>query len=142
MRYVPGGYHLKEAIEASYVATPDHRLYHDNTTSGLTANTVQAAIVELVAMILYGTQASVTFNPAVLADSPTFSTTITVTGAVVGDFAAASFVETSPSANIDQLEVGAKVTAADTVTVYFTSHHTAPLSPTTGTLRVRVWAKL
>jgi hypothetical protein len=105
MRYVPGGYHLKEAIEASYVATPDHRLYHDNTTSGLTANTVQAAIVELVAMILYGTQASVTFNPAVLADSPTFSTTITVT-------------------------------------VYFTSHHTAPLSPTTGTLRVRVWAKL
>jgi len=59
--------------------------------------------------------ASVSINPASIAATSRGATTFTVTGAVVGDRIT---MEPPEGLNDDLLFVGARVTAADTATVY------------------------
>lgn len=78
-------------------------------------------------------RASATFNPANLADGAGETTTVTVTGAVLGDFAQASF-----SLALQGLIVTPSVSAADTVSVRFQNESGGALDLASGTLRVRV----
>ena len=78
---------------------------------------------------------SATFNPASLADGAGETTTVTVTGAALGDFAIASF-----SLNTQDLIVTAWVSAANTVSVRFQNETGAgPVDIASGTLRARVF---
>ena len=91
--------------------------------------------VELYTLLvaLRGLDGSATFNPASLIDAAGEETTITVTGAALGDFVLASF-----SLDTDGLTVTAWVSAADTVTVRLQNESGGTLDIASGTLRVRV----
>ncbi len=79
---------------------------------------------------------SATYNPGNLIDGAGETTTVTVTGAVVGDFVTGvSFTESTQGMNIH-----AAVTAADTVTVRFQNETGGTLNLASGTLRVLVRA--
>jgi hypothetical protein len=82
-------------------------------------------------------RASTTFDPPSINAGAVATTAVTVTGAAAGDFAVASFSDTSTS-NASVVEVSAKVTGADAVTVYFKNHHSAAVNLASGTLRVAV----
>jgi hypothetical protein len=77
-------------------------------------------------------QASATFNPPSIAAAGQTTTTVTCAGAVLGDYATASF-------SLDQqgITLGAYVSAADTVTVVFRNGTAGPIDLGSGTLRVR-----
>jgi hypothetical protein len=64
-------------------------------------------------------EAVVAFNPGNMAAGARVKTTVAVNGAVLGDFALASFIDTP--ANADDVEIKARVTAANTVTVILTN---------------------
>jgi hypothetical protein len=76
---------------------------------------------------------SATFNPADLADGAGETTTVTATGAALGDFALASF-----SLDLQGITVTAYVSAADTVTVRLQNESGGAIDLASGTLRVRV----
>lgn len=76
---------------------------------------------------------SATYDPPSLADGAGASTTVTVTGAVLGDLAMASF-----SLSTQGILVTANVTAADTVTVRFQNETTGVIDLLSGTLRAAV----
>ena len=78
-------------------------------------------------------RASATFDPANLADGAGETTTVTVTGAVLGDFAEASF-----SLDLQGIIMTPSVSAADTVSVRFQNETTGAINLGSGTLRVRV----
>lgn len=78
--------------------------------------------------------ASKTFDPPSCPTSTQTSTTVTCTGAVVGDFAHASF-----SVNLAGMIVTASVDVADTVSVIFLNMTGSTIDLASGTLRVRVW---
>lgn len=75
----------------------------------------------------------VTADPPSLAAGARVSATVTVPGAQPGDFAVASFV----TLNAD-VALSAAVTAADTVTVWFTNNGAGTVDLASGTLRVLV----
>lgn len=75
-----------------------------------------------------------TYDPPSLTDGSEASTTVTVTGAVLGDFALASF-----SLSTQGIKLAAEVTAANTVTVNFNNKTGGTLDLASGTLRARVW---
>lgn len=77
---------------------------------------------------------SATYDPPSLTDGSETSITVTVTGAVLGDFALASF-----SLSTQGIKLAAEVTAADTVTVNLNNKTGGTLDLASGTLRVRVW---
>lgn len=77
--------------------------------------------------------ASATYDPPNIADGASASTTVSVTGAVVGDLAFATF-----SLDLSGMNVFAYVSSADTVTVVFENETGAPIDMASGTLRVRV----
>ena len=80
---------------------------------------------------------SATFDPASLADGAGETTTVTVTGAALGDFAMASFSLTTSG-----LTITAWVSAADTVSVRIQNETGAgPVDIASGTLRCRVFAQ-
>lgn len=79
---------------------------------------------------------SATYDPPSLADGAGASTTVTVTGAVLGDYAVASF-----SLSTQGITVTANVTAADTVTVRFQNETTGVIDLASGTLRVRTFSQ-
>lgn len=79
---------------------------------------------------LYG---SATFNPGSLADAAGETTTVTVTGAALGDFAMASF-----SNALQGITVTAWVSATDTVSVRFQNESGGVLDLSSGTLRALV----
>lgn len=81
-----------------------------------------------------GLPGSVAYDPPALVDGAGTSTTVTVSGAVLGDFAVASF---NPS--VAGLTVTADVTAADTVTVRLQNESGGALDLAAGTLRVKVF---
>ena len=78
--------------------------------------------------------ASVTYDPPSLADGAGTTTTVTVTGAALGDFALASF-----SLDLQGITVSAYVSSSNTVSVRFQNESGGTLDLASGTLRVRVW---
>jgi hypothetical protein len=82
--------------------------------------------------------ASEVWNPGNVADGEMVSNDVTVTGAVLGDFAIASF-----SLDVADLVLDAQVTAANTVTVTLTNDGIgAGVDLTEGTVYVRVFRKV
>jgi hypothetical protein len=77
--------------------------------------------------------ASVTADPPSLTTGARVSATVTVPGVKPGDFAVASFVTLDPD-----VALSAAVTAADTVTVWFTNNGSGTVDLASGTLRVQV----
>ncbi len=80
---------------------------------------------------------STTYNPASLGDGVGATTTVTVSGAVLGDFAEASF-----SLDLQGITLTAWVSAADTVSVRFQNESTGTIDLASGTLRARVTKKM
>ena len=78
--------------------------------------------------------AAATYNPPSLNNATQQSTTVTVTGAAMGDRAACSF-----SLALQGTRMWAEVTAADTVTVYHRNDTGGALDIGSGTLRVEVF---
>ena len=77
--------------------------------------------------------ASPTWNPGSIAAGSMEAKDVTVTGAVLGDFAQASF-----SLDITDLVLDAKVTAADTVTCVLSNNTAGAVDLASGTIYVRV----
>lgn len=77
---------------------------------------------------------SATFDPPSLADGAGTSTTVTVTGAALGDFAIPSF-----SLDLQGITVTAYVSSANTCTVRFQNESGGVLDLASGTLRVAVF---
>lgn len=77
--------------------------------------------------------AAVTYDPANLVDGAGVETDVTVTGALLGDFAEASFSLDTQGINLD-----AQVTASNIVTVRFQNETGGAIDLGSGTLRVRV----
>lgn len=76
---------------------------------------------------------SATYDPASLADGAGATTTVTVTGAALGDFAEASF-----SLDLQGITLTAWVSASNTVSVRFQNESGGPLDLGSGTLKARV----
>lgn len=74
-----------------------------------------------------------TYDPASLADGAGATTTISVTGVVMGDFVVPSF-----SNDLQGITLTAYVSAADTVSVRFQNESGGILDLASGTLRVMV----
>lgn len=77
---------------------------------------------------------SATYDPASLVDAAGATTTVTATGAALGDFAIASF-----SLDLQGILLTAYVSAADTVSVRFQNESTGTINLASGTLAVRVF---
>lgn len=130
-------------LEASDITLPNLLLTSVNTTligvkatcsgtylgSGVTGTTMIGCSGGL-ATILAG---SSTYDPASLVDGAGATTTVTATGAAVGDFAEASF-----SNDLQGITLTAWVSAANTVSVRFQNESGGTLDLASGTLRVRV----
>jgi hypothetical protein len=100
--------------------------------------TLQQALSVLGTATIGGVNASLlagsaTFNPPSVAAGAETTTTVTVTGAALGDFARASF-------SLDQagMVLSAYVSSANTVTVVFRNNTAGAIDLASGTLRVRV----
>ena len=76
---------------------------------------------------------SATYDPASLVDGAGVTTTVTVTGAALGDFAGASF-----SNDLQGITITAWVSAANTVSVRFQNETGGTIDLASGTLRARV----
>lgn len=76
---------------------------------------------------------SVTYNPPSLVDGEGVTTTVTVTGAALGDFAIPSF-----SLDLQGILLTAYVSAADTVSCRFQNETTGTINLASGTLRAWV----
>jgi hypothetical protein len=87
----------------------------------------------LIRCSTYAPSGSATYNPPSLNDGDGVTTTVTVTGAVLGDFAEASF-----SNSLQGIMMTAFVSAADTVSVRFQNETGGVLDLASGTLRARV----
>lgn len=81
-----------------------------------------------------GLKGSATYDPPSLADGAGATTTVTVTGAALGDFAIASF-----SLDLQGITVTAWVSATNTVSVRFQNESGGILDLGSGTLRARVF---
>lgn len=79
-------------------------------------------------------EGSTTYDPPNLADTGGATTTVTATGAALGDFAIASF-----SLDLQGISLTAYVSATDTVSVRFQNESGGALDLSSGTLRVRVF---
>lgn len=91
----------------------------------------------LVSVTGYGTgtqlSGSATYDPPSLADGAGATTTVTVTGAALGDYASASF-----SLDTSGITITAWVSAANTVSIRFQNESGGPLDISSGTLRAIV----
>jgi len=81
-------------------------------------------------------QGSATWNPASIADGDEEAKEVTVTGAILGDFALASF-----SLDVTDLTLDAQVTASDTVTCILANNTGGAIDLAEGTLNVIVFRK-
>jgi hypothetical protein len=91
----------------------------------------QSSIADLTAASLTG---SATYDPSNLIDGAGETTTVTVTGAALGDYAEASF-----SLDLQGITVTAWVSAANTVSVRFQNETGGTIDLGSGTLRARVF---
>lgn len=81
---------------------------------------------------LTGVTGTATYDPGNLADGQGVTTTVTVTGALLGDYAEASF-----SLDLQGIALTAWVSAADTVSVRFQNETGAPIDLASGTIKAR-----
>lgn len=88
---------------------------------------------KIIAEDIYG---SATWNPGSIADGNEEATTVTVTGAEVGDYAVASF-----SNDVSDLTLDAQVTAADTVTCVLANNTGGAVDLASGTVYARVFRR-
>ncbi len=79
---------------------------------------------------------SATWDPGSIADGNEEATTVTVTGAVLGDYAIASF-----SLDVADLVLDAQVTAADIVTCVLANNTGGAIDLASGTVYVRVFRR-
>lgn len=79
---------------------------------------------------LTGVSGTVIYDPGNLADGQGVTTTVTVTGAALGDYAEASF-----SLDLQGIALTAWVSAADTVSVRFQNETGAPIDLASGTIK-------
>lgn len=79
---------------------------------------------------LAGVSGTAVYDPGNLADGQGLTTTVTVTGAVIGDYAEASF-----SLDLQGITLTAWVSAADTVSVRFQNETGAPIDLASGTIK-------
>lgn len=79
---------------------------------------------------LTGVSGTATYDPGNLADGQGVTTTVTVTGALLGDYAEASF-----SLDLQGIILTAWVSAADTVSVRFQNETGAPIDLASGTIK-------
>lgn len=114
-----------------------------NNRSALHDSQLKAALVSMLAdmtavrAVLGGIlTGSAVYDAASLADGVGATTTITVTGAVLGDF-----VIVSHSVDLAGITVTGYVSAADTVSVRFQNESTGTLDLASGTLRALVFPK-
>jgi len=82
---------------------------------------------------VYAPWISTTFNPPSIAAGGTTTTTLTVTGAALGDFVEASF-----SLDLQGIQMRAYVSAADTVTFVFQNPTAGAIDLASGTLRAKL----
>lgn len=106
------------------------RLYYNPSTHALNVS-LNAGTARPIPTMLSGTA---TYDPGSLADGAGATTTVTVTGAALGDIALASF-----SLDISGISVTAYVSAADTVSVRFQNETTGTLDLAEGTLKAVVF---
>lgn len=78
-------------------------------------------------------EGSATFDPASVANAAQTSTTVTVTGAALGDY-----VQVAPSISPAGIVISGHVTAADTVTVYYTNLSGGAIDLASHTIRALV----
>lgn len=78
--------------------------------------------------------ASATWNPASVNDNAQTSTTIAVTGALLGDEVTCSF-----SLDLQLMVLSGYVSASDVVTIVLSNNTGAPINLASGTLRVSTW---
>ena len=76
---------------------------------------------------------SIVYDPASLIDGDGITTTVTATGAALGDFSTASF-----SSDLQGATLTSWVSSANTVSVRFQNETGAPIDLVSGTLRIRV----
>lgn len=79
---------------------------------------------------LTGVSGTATYDPGNLVDGQGVTTTVTVTGATLGDYAEASF-----SLDLQGITLTAWVSAANTVSVRFQNETGAPIDLASGTLK-------
>jgi len=99
-------------------------------TGPLVETAAGQTLAQKFALILNGSKS---YNPPNISNNARDSTTVTVTGAVLGDFALASF-----SLDAQGIVISSYVSAADTVTVIFQNHTGSPVDLGAGTLRAKV----
>jgi hypothetical protein len=109
-----------ETEKASHIPTPASEI-RDITTAG----------ASLITSLKTG---SATYDPASLADAEGVTTTVTVTGAALGDFAMASF-----SNALQGITLTAWVSATNTVSVRFQNESGGVLDLASGTLKAAVF---
>lgn len=95
---------------------------------------VDAATARATLGVFQALSGTATYDPPSLADAAGASTTVTVTGAALGDVALASF-----SLSTQGITVTANVTATDTVTVRFQNETGGVLDLASGTLKAVVF---
>lgn len=95
--------------------------------------TLAATQVGIHSLAVGQAKATATWNPASVAAGSKVSTTVTVSGAALGDFAIASF-----SLDIEELTMTANVSAANTVEVVLANLTGAAVDLASGTLSVLV----
>jgi len=123
------------------------RRYHYTTVSGIAGSTLTLADA-LPAAVASGRDVLVsrwaanflpgskTYDPPSLNDGDTDTTTITVTGASVGQFVEVSFTQ-----DLQGIDLTAWVSAADTVSCKFANRTGGTLNLSSGTLLVQVWRR-
>lgn len=121
-----------EAVSSHEAAPDPHPVYATDTalTAHVSDPDPHPGYV-LESTILNG---STTYDPASLNDGVGATTTVTVTGASLGNFALASF-----SLDLQGITLTAWVSAADTVSVRFQNESGGVLDLGSGILRARVW---
>jgi hypothetical protein len=95
--------------------------------------TLTGTQISLSSLAVGQLKATASWTPGGVAASSYATTTVTVTGAALGDFAMASY-----SNSISYLNLSAAVTATNTVTVTL-SNNGAAITPTAGTVAVLVF---
>lgn len=123
----------KQRYGLTIAAASDYVFEASNDLSGNTTGPLNYASTEANNQIEYRFQGSKTYDPGSLSDGQGETTTVTVSGARLGDYASASF-----SLNISGITLTAYVSANDTVTVRFQNESGGTVDLASGTLRAIV----